>query len=290
MIVARAPLKFDYMWLLAPFRLAVRTVRRFRDEHCAQTAAALSFATLIGLVPMIAAAFALITHLPLGSGMGAALEKFLLANLLPEKAGVIIAKYVTQFAVGAERVTLFGVMVLAATALIQMLTIERAFNQIWRVKSRRPFLRRLAMHLTALLLGPVAFGASLVAISYVAGVSLGFFDELRWASAFVVRGALPFAFMCALFGLLYWAVPNKGVSAWHAAIGGALAALGFVGLQKLFTLYIALGFNLNAVVYGAFSAIPVFLAWLYASWSVILVGALVVAELPDCHKPQGASR
>jgi membrane protein len=49
----------------------------------------------------------------------------------------------------------------------------------------------------------------------------------------------------------------------------------------LFTLYIATWFKLNAVVYGAFSAIPVFLVWLYASWSVILVGALIVAELPQ---------
>ncbi len=87
--------------------------------------------------------------------------------------------------------------------------------------------------------------------------------------------------MSALFGLLYWTVPNKPVKMWHAAFGGALAALGFVGLQKLFTLYIVAGITVNAVVYGTFSAIPVFLVWLYASWSVILIGALVVAELPQ---------
>lgn len=63
-----------------------------------------------------------------------------------------------------------------------------------------------------------------------------------------------------------------------------MAALGFVGLQKLFTLYIAAGFTVNAVVYGTFSAIPVFLVWLYASWSVILVGALLVAELPQSSR------
>jgi membrane protein len=56
------------------------------------------------------------------------------------------------------------------------------------------------------------------------------------------------------------------------------------GLQELFTLYIATWFKLNAVVYGAFSAIPVFLVWLYASWSVILVGALIVAELPQSRR------
>lgn len=272
------------MWLLAPFRLIVRTARRFHGEHCVQTAAALSFATLIGLVPMITAAFALISFLPVGVGFGSALEKFLLANLLPDKAGVIIAKYIGQFASRAGRVTFFGIAVLGATALMQMLTIERAFNQIWRVKSSRPLLRRLAMHGLALLLGPLAFGASLAAISFVASISLGFVDEPEWVSNIVIRGFLPFAFMSGLFGLLYWAVPNKPVKALHAAFGGVMAALGFAGLQKLFTLYIAAGFTVNAVVYGTFSAVPVFLVWLYASWSVILIGALLVAELPQAAR------
>lgn len=269
------------MWLLAPFRLVVRSARRFEAEQCAQIAAALSFATLLGLVPMIAAAFALISHMPLGSGLGLALQKFLLANLLPDKAGVIIAKYLGQFAMRAEKATLVGLIFLGATAMIQMLTIEKAFNQIWRVKLRRPLVRRLAMHLTALLLGPVAFGASLAGISYVVGVSLGLVDEPRWVDTILTRFALPFCFMSALFGLLYWAVPNRPVRVWHAAFGGAVASIGFLSLQKLFTLYIAAGFNLNAMVYGAFSAVPVFLVWLYASWSVILIGALLVAELPN---------
>jgi len=272
------------MWLLAPFRLIVRTVRRFRSEHCIQTAAALSFATLIGLVPMIAAVFFLISYLPFGVGLGAALEKFLLANLLPEKAGTIIARYVGQFASRAGQVTFIGVVVLGATALMQMLTIERAFNQIWRVRASRPFLRRLAMHGLALLLGPLVFGASLVAISFVTGVSFGLLDEPVWVKNVVRRGVLPFLFMSTLFGLLYWGVPNKPVKVWHAGVGGTIAALGFVGLQKLFTLYIATGFTVNAVVYGAFSAIPVFLLWLYASWSVILMGALLVAELPQSRR------
>ena len=272
------------MWLLAPFRLVVRTTRRFHGEHCAQTAAALSFATLIGLVPMIAAAVALISLFPVGVGLGAALQKFLLANLLPDKAGVIIVKYIGQFASRAGQVTFVGITVLGATALLQMLTIERAFNHIWRVKASRPLLRRLAIHGLALLLGPLVFGASLAGISFVAGVSLGFVDEPYWVTNFVIRSLLPFAFTTALFGLLYWGVPNKPVNAWHAGFGGAMAALGFAGLQKLFTLYIATGFTVNAVVYGAFSAIPMFLIWLYASWSVILIGALLVAELPQSSR------
>lgn len=267
------------MRLLLPFRLLTRSLRRFSAERCTQTAAALSFATLIGLVPMIVVAFALVSFLPTGVGLGAALEKFLLANLLPDKAGVIIAKYVGQFVARAGQVTFFGIVTLAATAVMQMLTIEHAFNQIWRVKTPRPLVKRVAMHGMALLLGPLVFGASLAGISYVVSASLGFVHEPRWVEAFIVKSALPFAFLAALLGFLYWFVPNKTIVKWHAALGGAVAALGFALMQKLFTFYIA-GFSMNAIVYGAFSAIPVFLIWLYASWGVILLGALLVAELP----------
>ena len=69
------------------FTLPVRLVRRFLAEQYAQTAAALSFATLLGLVPMIAVATAILSHLPMADALGASIQKFLMANLLPDKAG-----------------------------------------------------------------------------------------------------------------------------------------------------------------------------------------------------------
>jgi membrane protein len=265
-------------WLFAPFRLVFHVVRRFHSERLAQTVAALSFSTLLGLVPMIAVGVGLLSHLPFAEGMNAALEKFLLANLLPEKAGIVIAKYVGQFAHRAASVTLVGVAVLLATALMQMLTIEHAFNAIWKIKAKRPWLRRVAMHLIALLLGPLAFGGSLAFISFVAGISFGLVNEPSWVSAAFFRG-LSFVFMAGLFALLYWGVPNRPVLRWHAVAGGFFAAFGFLAMQRLFGDYIA-HFPAYTVVYGAFAAVPIFLAWLYLSWTVILVGALIVAELP----------
>jgi membrane protein len=264
---------------LAPFCLVTQVIRRFRGERLGQTAAALSFATLLGLVPMIAVAAALIEHLPYFSqGIGVALHKFLLANLLPEKSGAVIAKYVGQFADRAERVTLVGVAVLMATAVVQMLTIERAFNAIWKVKSPRPLVRRLAIHLLALLLGPLVFGGSLAATTYLAGVSLGLVSQLDWLMDGVLR-LLPFGFLAGFFALLYWGVPRKNVLPLHAVVGGLLAASAFTAMQRLFSLYIA-KFPTYTIVYGPFAAVPIFLAWLYLSWTVILLGALITAELP----------
>lgn len=267
------------MWLLAPFRLVICSFRRFREEQCTQTAAALSFATLLGLVPMIMAGVGIISVLPEGVGLGKALERFLLANLLPEKAGILIAKYLGQFVTRAERLTFFGIVAFGTTAVMQMLTIEHAFNRIWRIKQPRPFFKRLVLHALTLTLGPLFFGASLLIISLIVSTSFGLIDEPAWFRSFIMRSALPFGFMVGLFSLIYWRVPNRHVSFWHALPGGILAALGLAGVQKAFALYLA-GFAANTVVYGAFSIVPVFLVWLHVSWSVILFAALWVAETP----------
>jgi membrane protein len=264
--------------VLTPFRLVADVARRFHAERCAQTAAALSFTTLLGLVPMLVMGAVLIETLPFGIKLSAALEKFLLSTLLPDKAGTVIAKYLGQFAHRAGRMTWIGIGLLGVVALMQMLTIEHAFNAIWKVRAPRPWLKRLAMHLVALLAGPLVFGAALAGVTYLAGVSFGFFDEPRWVRALFAQ-VLPVVFLATLFALLYWAVPNRPVTRRHAVLAGTLAALAFVGMQRLFALYIVM-FPTYTTVYGTFAAIPIFLLWLHLSWSVILLGALLTAELP----------
>jgi len=261
--------------LLLPFRV----FRRFVDERCAQAAAALSFSTLLSLVPMIAIALLIIARLPFAEGLSKALEQFLLANLLPDRAGTIIVKHVGEFTRQTRHLGLVGGLALSATALAQMLTIEHIFNAIWKVREGRPLLRRIAMHMLALLLGPLLFGGSLALTTFITSASFGLVQEPFWAKADLLKG-VTFAFMAAMFGLVYWAVPNRRIVAWHAACGGLLAALGFGLMQRLFGLYVA-KLPTYAVIYGAFAVIPIFLLWLYLSWAVILVGALVVAELPS---------
>ncbi len=244
-----------------------------------QVAASLSFSTLMGLVPLVAMGLVLLAYLPFSDDVALVIKKFLLANLLPDKAGKIIARYIEQFAHKTERLTLVGGAILAVTALMQMLTIERAFNVIWRVKASRPLLRRVGMHLSALFLGPLLFGSGLAGIGYLAGVSLGLVSETHWLNAWFFR-LFPLVVMTGIFALVYYVVPNRAVRPWHALAGGLLATTGFSLMQRLFSAYVA-SFPTYAVIYGAFSAVPIFLVWLHMSWSVVLVGALVVAELPE---------
>lgn len=265
-------------WLLAPFRLISSVCRRFLEERLTLVAAALSFDTLLSLVPMIVVGVGLLQYFPFANNMSAALENFVIANLLPEKSGTVVAEYLGRFAHRAEVMSLLGISVLVITALVQTLTIEHTFNAIWKITTRRPILIRLAIHLIALVLGPLIFRGSLVLIALIAGASFGLFGEPVWVGETFFK-VLPISLMAVLFTLLYWGVPNCKVSRWHALLGGVFAALGFVALQRLFGFYVA-NYSMYSMLYGAFSAIPIFLIWLFLSWGIILIGALVVSELP----------
>lgn len=227
----------------------------------------------MGLVPLIAIAAVLFDYLPLSDVIVTSTKKFLVSNLLPDKSGKVIVRYVGNFADKADRLPAVGVFILICTALAQMLTIEHAFNRIWAVKDRRPFFRRLIRQLMALLLGPIVFSVSIALTTYLVTLSSVLIDKPVWLFRLIW-----FVFLAALLALLYWQVPSGKVRLGAATIGGVLAALGFAILQWVFASYIS-ALPTFRVVYGTFSAVPIFLGWLYLSWSVILLGALATAEL-----------
>jgi len=270
------------------FAVLLLVFRRFREERCSQIAASLAFTTLLSLVPLLALALAVVSQLPVSARLGAALEQFLVQNLLPEKAGSVVANYVLQFSQKASHLTIAGSVLLVATAFVLMLTIEHAFNVLWRVAKRRRLLHRIVVHAVVLVLGPTLLGASLAGITFIVTTSLGWVDEPVWVRTMLGR-LLPSLFLIGLFSLLFFAVPNRPVRFLHAAAGGTVTALGLVLLQRLFSLYV-IKFPAYNLLYGAFAVIPIFLVWLYLCWSVVLIGALIAATLPEVGDASAAGR
>ncbi len=264
--------------------LPSRVFRRFSDQRCSQTAAALSFATLLGLAPMIAIAAAIISHLPMADSLVPLVQKFLLSYFLPEKAGGLVVRYTGQFALKASRLTWLGGLGLLLTALVQMATIERSFNLIWGVREGRPFVRRISIHLLGLVFGPVLFGVGIALATYLLTASIGLVDQWQGATATVFR-VLSFALTAGLLFLLYWKLPNRRSGQGPALAGGVCAAVVFAFMQWAFAYFIS-GVPTYRVMYGAFAAMPIFMMWLYLSWSVVLLGAAVTAELEGGKRPK----
>ena len=198
-------------------------------------------------------------------------------------AGAVVQKYLTQFAGKAGRLTAIGLLFLGATAIILMATIEQALNDIWRVANTRKLLYRFLAYGALLTLGPL-----LVALSLMLTSKLYLLPFLGRAEATLMREVfdvvLPLVLELGAVVLLYTVVPNVPVLWRNAFAGGLFAAVLleiakylFAASMKIFTAY--------QVVYGAIAALPVFLAWIYISWVIVLLGAIVAATLNDRQRP-----
>ncbi|WP_246116230.1 YihY family inner membrane protein [Denitromonas halophila] len=253
-------------------------IQRFVDTRCPEVAGSLTFTTLLALVPLLTVTIAVFSNFPGFSHLGEALSDFLLQNLLPEKAGQIVATYALEFSQKAANLTLIGTAFLIVTALMLMLTIDGVLNTIWGVRKSRPLMARISIYWVVLTLGPLFLGASLAATSYLISTSLGLVNDPQWLRIIVFR-TLPVLLLGLLFAFLYFSIPNTRVNAWHALIGGMSAALAFVLMQRALGLYFA-RFPSYTLIYGTFATLPIFLLWLYASWVVILLGAILAATFP----------
>lgn len=251
---------------------------RYQANRCALVAGSLAFTTLLSLVPLVTLTIVVFGHFQVFAGLGEELRLFLVQNLLPDKAGRIIATYAVQFSQKAANLTLVGGVMLALGAFSLILTIDREFNQIWGVRHPRPWTVRIPLYWATLTIGPLVAAGAVTASSYVLSTSLGLVDEPAWVRGAALRSA-PFVLLVAFFTFLYRAIPNRPVAGAHALMGGVIATLLLALTQKGLALFIASFANFT-LIYGTFAALPIFLLWLYLSWVAILTGALVASTLP----------
>jgi membrane protein len=267
----------------ADFCLAV--FWRFYDERALQTAASLTYTTLLSLVPLFTVALAVSTAFPVFDQTTSALQDFILENFLPDARGIeTIAEQLTAFTENAGRLTAIGLGFFFITAVMTMMTIDVALNRLFRVHRQRPMLQQVLIYWAALTLGPVLIGGSLSMTSFAVGASFG------WLQLDVVADALlrllPFVFTVAALTLLYAVVPYRYVPPRDALVGGIIAGVAFEIAKRAFAEYLT-RFPTYTLIYGAFATIPIFLVWLYLSWVVVLAGATLTAMLPAYRFSEG---
>ncbi|WP_082584050.1 YihY family inner membrane protein [Noviherbaspirillum sp. Root189] len=252
--------------------------RRLHEERLPQVAGSLTFTTVLALVPVFAIAFAIFTTFPLFNTFRAGLEAYFIKSLMPKGIANNILGYLNQFASKATRLSAIGAVGLILTAVVMMLTIDRAFNHIWRVKTPRPISQRLVIYWAIVTLGPLLIGASITFTSDLFSATNGF------VVSFPLIGATFYTILSVLltmgaFTLLYLAVPNRFVDWRDAACGGLLAATAFEIAKRVFVIFIT-KFPAYTVLYGALAAVPIFLLWIYVSWMITLMGGVLAAALP----------
>jgi membrane protein len=271
-------------------RLAQFAAKRSSEDRIPQVAGSLTFTTMLALVPLATVAFALFTAFPIFSSFQMSLQIFLADHLMPAQLNSQIFNYLNQFASKAKGLTTIGMIFLFVTAVMTMMTVESAFNVIWRVRKARPIAQRILVYWAIITLGPILIGVSLSISSYLFTRSMAFTGAqhippvIDWA---LTGASLPLTALA--FTMLYVFLPNCRVEWRDAVIGGITAAIAFELAKRGFGFYVR-RIPTYTAVYGAFAAVPLFLLWMYLCWFIALAGAMIASALPairigQFHRP-----
>ena len=253
-------------------------LQRFREDRLGVTASSLTFTSLLALVPFFTVALALFTAFPIFGKVQLVLERWLVDSLIPTTIAQQVMGYLTQFASKASQLGMVGFSILIVTAVALILTIDRTLNNIWRVRKLRPLGQRVLIYWAAITLGPLVLGLSLVLSSYVLSASKGLVDALPQSLRFVFD-SVEFITLAVGMAALYHYVPNTPVRWRHAIVGGLFVSICMELAKKLLGLYLA-SVPTYSVIYGAFATLPILLIWMYLAWAIVLLGAVVTADLP----------
>ena len=252
-----------------------QVARQFRDDGCTMAAAALTFTTMIAVVPFFAVVYRVLSLLPEFAGVGDTITSFVFETFLPGSSEAVLDK-VREFSAKANELTLVGVGVVFVTTMLMLLRMEESFNRIWHVANTRTGMARFLAYWGIVSFGVPMIGVAVTAASYDFG--LVYLADLRSSSVMEgVREAIPPLATALTFTLLYYAVPSCRIRFGHALVGGIVTTVLLTFAKELFAW--AVPWFQNEVVYGAFAALPLFVMGLYLVWVLILVGAICVRTL-----------
>ncbi len=256
------------------YRYFLFVIRRFMEDDCIYRASALTFTSLLAIVPLMSVTVTILAAFPVFKKLVTPVQNFIFTNFIPA-TGQVVQTYLQGFAAQASKLSVLGMMFLLVTAVLMMFTIERAMNQIWRVRIQRKGISAFLLYWAVLSLAPVLMGLSFAVSSYLislpllSGAAATFGISKKWFLQMT-----PFILTVVTFTFLYVAVPNCKVRFWHGFVGALVSAILFE-LAKLSFRYYLSSYDTYELLYGAFATVPLFFLWVYWVWIIVLLGGEV---------------
>lgn len=255
--------------LVRPFKIALYTVRGIGQHNIFLRASALTYYTILSIVPILALIFGFMK----GFGFDENLWRWVYEQFPGERAFVddFLRDFIDKLLIHTRGglIAAVGLAVLFWSVIRVFTTIEESFNNIWEVKKARGIARQLSDYLSVVIVAPILL---------ISGATLG--DMMKhnlepWMSGWLIHTIFTIAelmLVWLLFAFVYWVMPNTKVRFKGALIAGTIAGTAFWVFQNA---YFALqgGLNSSNAIYGTFAAIPLLLVWIQMSWVFALVGA-----------------
>ncbi|MFA4992256.1 MAG: YhjD/YihY/BrkB family envelope integrity protein [Candidatus Omnitrophota bacterium] len=263
-------------FLINQLRIVLLAVRNFDQDKCNLRASALTYYSLLSVVPVLAVAFGIAK----GFGLEKLLEK-LIVERLPGQEEIVTNMINFSHALLENTkgglVAGIGVAVLLWTVIKVLGNIEKSFNDIWGIKKMRSLGRRFSDYLSIMFICPVllilASGMTVFVGTQIQMIveKLTFLGQAGGAILFSLE-LLPYVVMWVIFTFVYIFMPNTKVNFSSGLLAGVLSGTVYQIVQSVYV-YFQVGVGKYNAIYGSFAAIPLFLIWLQLSWRIVLFGA-----------------
>lgn len=264
-----SPLKFYFYEVIKMLLLAIE---RATTKRMINSASALTYSTLLAIVPILAVVFAIAR----GFGYNKYIEAWFREALAsqPQAAETIIG-FVNSYLVHTKSGIFLGIglVFMLWTVIMLINNIEQTFNYIWQVKKPRSLFRTITDYMAMFLLVPIIIVITSGVSIFMATIAGEIEDYILLAP--MVRffiALMPYMLMSAVFISLYLFMPNTKVKFKCALVPGVLAGVAMQGLQ-LFYIHSQIWVSSYNAIYGSFAALPLFMLWVQISWTICLFGA-----------------
>ena len=272
-------------FFISSLRVLSITLRKYTADDCALRSSALTFFTLMSIVPIAAVAFAIAK----GFGFRKLLEQRLMADMADHQEVVV---YVIEFSrrlLDSTKGGLLagaGIIVLLWSVIMVLENIEHSFNTIWGVTRQRSLSRKVSDYLAIMLVAPILIiisGSSTVMVmtqmqSITSSLGIGIFSFFIT----ILIKLIPYCITWILLAFMYGLIPNTKVNTSSCLTAGLVAGIIFVVVQRIY-IYFQVGVAHYNAVYGSFAALPLFLVWLQLSWFIVLFGAELSYAYQNAH-------
>jgi membrane protein len=260
-------------------RIFILAVQGFLKDDCAMRASALTYYTLLSIVPVVAMAFGIAK----GFGLQELIQKQIIqvaegANW-PEDIVVKILSFSDSMLESAKGGIIAGVgFALLCWTVVNILgKVEDSFNHIWEVKKPRSLVRKFTDYIAIVVLAPILLiissSAAVVVSSKIEVIvrSIELLGVVGPLIFFVLR-LLPYVSIWVLLMLNYIIMPNTRVPVKSAVLAGIITGTIFQAVQFIYIKF-QIGVAHYGAIYGSFAVLPLFVAWVQISWMIVLLGA-----------------
>ncbi|MCK5533853.1 YihY/virulence factor BrkB family protein [bacterium] len=249
-------------------RIICMVWKGFVDDNCPLHASALTYTTLLSIVPFLAVLFSI------SKGLGIKVLEPLLLNETITGIGGDVIKWIVSQAKDTNTTALgaLGGGVLIIMAVKMLSTVENSFNTIWGVKRSRSIFRKTSDYLSVLIVGPVLVAAAIAITASLENISFAQIILSQGIIKQLIIHFVPFVSLWIAFTGVYIFMPNIRVKIQHALIGGVIAGTIWQIVQWVYINF-GIGVAKYNAIYGGFAQFPLFLIWLYISWLIVLFGA-----------------